>query len=217
MRNTALTVDDTECLEVRTLLPARPRIDRERLMRAVRETLCSLGEDPDREGLADTPRRVARAFEEMLGGAQEDAATHLSRVFGHTAKGEDLVIVRNIEFSSLCEHHLLSFSGRVHVAYLPHRQRVVGLSKVARTVDVFARRLQLQERMTDQIAQALIDEAGARGVAVVVEAEHSCMRIRGAAKRQADMVTTAFRGLFERSESLRNQALLMFQSRGFGG
>jgi len=180
----------------------------------VREMLFAVGEDPDRDGLVETPRRVARAYAELLGGLREDPAQHLGRVFEHRTENDDLVLVRDIEFSSLCEHHLLPFNGTAHVAYLPAKGRVVGLSKIARTVDVFARRPQLQERLTADIADAVSEHLEARAVAVVVCAEHSCLRMRGAAKRGADMVTTAFRGELARSQSLRAEVLGLLRPQG---
>ena len=188
-------------------------IDLPRIEAAVREILCAVGEDPDRDGLRETPARVARAYRELLGGLRATPARHLGRVFEHRSSGDDLVMVRDIEFFSLCEHHLLPFAGRAQVAYLPDKGRVVGLSKIARTVDVFARRPQLQERLTAEIAEALVDHLGARGVAVVVRAEHMCMKMRGANKQAADMVTTAFRGCFERDRALRAEALELLRSR----
>jgi GTP cyclohydrolase I len=175
--------------------------------RGVREMLLGLGEDPDREGLIDTPSRMARAFQELLGGAGEDAGDHLSRVFAQSQEGDDLVMLRGIRFVSVCEHHLLPFTGVAHVAYLPSHGRVTGLSKLARTVDVFARRLQMQERLTGEIADALVDHLDPRGVAVVVEAEHSCLALRGARKDDARMLTTAFRGAIEHDRALRAEVL----------
>ena len=188
--------------------------DLPRIERAVREMLFAVGEDPDRDGLVETPRRVARAYAELLGGLREDPAQHLGRVFEHGTENDDLVLVRDIEFSSLCEHHLLPFTGTAQVAYLPAKGRVVGLSKIARTVDVFARRPQLQERLTADIADAISEHLEARAVAVVVRAEHLCLRMRGAAKRGADMVTTAFRGEFARSQSLRAEVLGLLRPQG---
>jgi len=188
--------------------------DLPRIERAVREMLFAVGEDPDRDGLVETPRRVARAYAELLGGLREDPALHLGRVFEHRTENDDLVLVRDIEFSSLCEHHLLPFNGTAQVAYLPDKGRVVGLSKIARTVDVFARRPQLQERLTADIADAISKHLEARAVAVVVRAEHLCLRMRGAAKRGADMVTTAFRGEFARSQSLRAEVLGLLRPQG---
>jgi GTP cyclohydrolase IA len=182
-------------------------MDAPRLERAVRELLLALGQDPGREGLRETPARVARAYAELLAGSREDASDHLSRVFPQEQSGDDAVVLRGIRFVSLCEHHLLPFTGVAHVAYLPSHGRVAGLSKLARTVDVLARRLQMQERLTSQVADALVQHLDPRGVAVVVEAEHSCLRLRGARKEEAEMVTTAFRGALEHDRALRSEVL----------
>ena len=192
--------------------PATTGVDRDRIARAVREILLAVGEDPDRPGLIDTPSRVARAYAETLAGLQEDAGVHLGRTFDHDSTGDDVVILRNVEFSSLCEHHLAPFLGRAHVAYLPSQGRVTGLSKLARTVDVFARRPQLQERMTAQIADALVEHLEPRGVAVLIEGEHLCMRVRGAKKADAQMVTTAMRGLYAEDRELRREVLGLLRS-----
>jgi len=190
------------------VLEGRAEVDMARVARGVREMLLGLGEDPDREGLEDTPLRVARAYRELMAGEAEDAGAHLSRVFRqHQAEGDGVVILRGIRFVSLCEHHLLPFTGVAHVAYLPDHGQVVGLSKLARTVDVFARRLQLQERLTAQVADALVEHLAPRGVAVVVEAEHSCLRLRGARKDEAHMVTTAFRGSLADDRTLRAEVM----------
>lgn len=197
-------------------LPARRPgdVDLVRVEAAVREILIAVGEDPDREGLVETPARVARAYAELFSGLREDAGVHLRRTFEHETDGEDAVVLRNIEFSSMCEHHLQPFLGRAHIAYLPTEGRVTGLSKLARTVDVFARRPQLQERLTAQIADALTDHLGARGVAVVIEGEHLCMRSRGARKRDAVMVTTALRGLYKDDRELRREVLALLRGKG---
>jgi len=189
----------------------RPRADLARIARAVRDILEAVGEDPDREGLLDTPDRVARAYAETLSGMREDAGEHLARTFDHAVTGDDVVVLRNIEFSSLCEHHLAPFLGRAHIAYLPDGGKVTGLSKLARTVDVFARRLQLQERLTAQIADALVEHLEPRGVAVVVEGEHMCMRVRGARKSDAVMVTTAMRGLYADDRELRREVMSLLR------
>jgi GTP cyclohydrolase IA len=181
--------------------------DLARVERGVREMLLGLGEDVEREGLRETPARVARAYRELLGGAGEEPGEHLARVFAQEQGGDDLVMLRGIRFTSLCEHHLLPFTGEAHVAYLPSRGRVTGLSKLARTVDVFARRLQMQERLTGEVADALVEHLEPRGVAVVVEAEHSCLRLRGARKEEARMLTTAFRGAVEHDRELRAEIL----------
>jgi GTP cyclohydrolase IA len=182
-------------------------VDMARVERGVREMLIGLGEDPDREGLLDTPSRVARAFRELTAGNREDAGDHLSRVFAQEHVGDDLVMLKGIQFVSLCEHHMLPFTGVAHVAYLPSHGRVTGLSKLARTVDVFARRLQMQERLTTDVADSLVEHLDPRGVAVVIESEHSCLRLRGARKDDARMVTTAFRGAIEHDRALRSEVL----------
>lgn len=190
-------------------------VDLPRIERAVREILAAVGEDPDREGLAETPARVARSYAELLAGLRDDASRHLARTFEHEAAGDDLVVVREIDFQSMCEHHLLPFRGRAHVAYLPANGRVVGLSKIARTVDVFARRPQLQERLCANVADAIAEHLGARGVAVVMSAEHLCMQLRGARKQDADMVTTAFRGVLADDEMLQRKAMLLLSNNAF--
>jgi len=186
-------------------------VDGPRIERAVREILLALGEDPGREGLRDTPARVARAYRELTIGMRQDAGVHLARRFRHEQAGDDAVLLRKIDFTSICEHHLLPFSGRAHVAYLPDAGVVTGLSKLARAVDVFARRPQLQERLTAQIADALVEHLDPRGVAVIVEAEHSCLKLRGAAKQDAEMVTTAFRGVFASDRELRGEVVSLMR------
>ena len=181
--------------------PDLPRIER-----AVREILAALGEDPDRDGLAETPARVARAYGEICGGLWQEAGTHLARTFEHAGEG-DVVTLRNVEFFSLCEHHLLPFKGHVHVAYLPGPDRVVGLSKLARTVEVFARRPQLQERLTAQIADALVEHLDPRGVTVVAQAEHMCMQMRGVGKTEPVMTTAAHRGVCRWEPATRVEVL----------
>ncbi len=187
-------------------------IDHRRIERAVREILIAVGEDPDREGLLDTPARVARAYAETFAGLRQDAGVHLRRTFAQEASGDDVVMLRNIEFSSMCEHHLAPFLGRAHIAYLPSGGRVTGLSKLARTVDVFARRPQLQERLTSQIADALVEHLQPRGVAVLIEGEHLCVRVRGARKADAEMVTTAMRGVYTEDRELRREVLALLHS-----
>jgi GTP cyclohydrolase I len=181
------------------------RIDLPRIERAVREILVAIGEDPDREGLLETPRRVARAYREMFAGLGADAGQHLQRTFEHD--GEQAVIVGGIDFASTCEHHLLPFFGQAHIAYLPGAGKVAGLSKLARTVDVFARRPQLQERMTEQIAEALSAHLAPRGVCVLVEAEHLCMRLRGACKPRTMTRTLAVRGIYRTDAAARTEAI----------
>ena len=176
--------DSTAEVEKKQLI----KIDRPRIERAVREILLAVGEDPDREGLRETPARVARMYAELFAGLHDDPRRHLVKSFRE--KCDEVVLVRDISFNSMCEHHLLPFMGKAHVAYLP-RERVVGLSKLARVVESVARRPQVQERMTEQIADILVEELKAKGVAVVIEAVHTCMTIRGVRKPGSICVTSA--------------------------
>lgn len=205
---------DTAVLESETVRPSwrsKPGtfIDIERAEMAVRDLLMALGEDPDREGLADTPRRVAKMYRELFSGVAADPAIHLKRVFSE--QYDEVVLLRDIDFHSLCEHHLLPFHGRAHVAYLPNG-RVVGLSKLARTVDAFARRPQVQERMTCQIADALMQHLDPKGVVVVVEAKHLCMKMRGVQKPNGTMVTSAVRGTFKESAAARAEVMSLINN-----
>lgn len=198
-------------LDIRTTQGIRrpvmgPLLDAARAEQAVRDLLEALGEDPDREGLSDTPGRVARMYQELFAGLQEDPGEHLRRTFGEPY--DEIVLLRNISFASLCEHHLLPFVGRAHVAYLP-ADRVVGLSKLARLVEGFARRPQIQERLTSQIADTLMTELGAKGALVVVEAEHMCMKIRGVNQAESSMVTSAVRGVFMTNAAARSEAMAL--------
>ena len=168
-------------------------MDRERVIRAVEELLDALGEDRRREGLIDTPRRVADAYEELLSGEGKTAQEHLSKTF--TSKCGDAVIERDIWFSSTCEHHLMPFFGKIAIAYIPDG-KVVGLSKLARTVEVFAKRLQLQERLTEQIAEEILKYLKPKGVMVVCEAEHTCMTCRGIKKAGSTTLTYCIKGAF---------------------
>jgi GTP cyclohydrolase I len=186
----------------------RGDLDGERIARAVRELLAAIGEDPDREGLVRTPERVAAMYAELCGGLHEDPAAHLDTRFdaGH----DELILVRDIPFASLCEHHLMPFSGRAHVGYIPGLDgRITGLSKLARLVDGFARRPQVQERLTTQIADAMQDRLGPRGVVVVIEAEHQCLSMRGVRKPGATTVTSAVRGVLRDDAAARAEALSM--------
>ena len=188
---------------------AESKIDAQRIEKAVREILLAVGEDPEREGLMDTPARVARMYAELLGGMFEDPHLHLRSVF--TERYDEIVLLRDIPFYSICEHHLLPFIGKAHVAYLPTGQ-VLGVSKLARIVDCFAHRLHTQERLTGQIADFLMENLKPMGVAVVVQASHSCMTIRGIKKPGSLMVTSALRGLFKRDARSRSEVLsLMHQ------
>lgn len=181
-------------------------VDHERAARAVRELIEAIGEDPDREGLVDTPARVARMWAEMLSGHFTDPDEHLSRTF--EIEHDEMVMVRDIEFSSMCEHHMLPFSGRAHIAYLPGTTgRFTGLSKLARLVEGYARRLQVQERLTSQLADAMVDMLDPAGVLVVVEAEHSCMALRGIRKLGSLTVTTAVRGIYRTDPAARAEVM----------
>lgn len=181
-----------------------PPVDVPRIERAIRELLLAVGENPDREGLLKTPNRVARAYGELTAGLREDPSLHLQTIFNE--RYDEVVLLRNIEFHSLCEHHLLPFTGKAHVAYMPDG-KVVGLSKLARLVEGFARRPQVQERLTTQIADALMEKLNPLGSAVVIEATHTCMTIRGAKKHGATMVTSALRGVFKENPSSRAEVL----------
>ncbi len=184
-------------------------VDHPRIERAVREILLAVGEDPDREGLTQTPARVARSYAEMLAGLHIDPKKHLKTVFHE--QYDEVVLLRDIDFNSLCEHHLLPFTGKAHVAYLP-AGKVVGLSKLARLVEGYARRPQVQERLTTQIADALMEELSPAGAACVIEATHTCMTIRGVQKPGAIMVTSALRGIFKENPSSRHEILTLMYS-----
>lgn len=187
-------------------------VDRERIRNAVIELLKAIGEDPEREGLRDTPRRIADMYAEIFSGMTVDPREHLT--VGFEVPHDELVILRNIPFYSMCEHHFLPFHGEAHVGYVP-RGRVVGISKIARVVESFARRPQIQEQLTSQIAEAIMDALDPDGVAVVIEAEHLCMTMRGVQKPGSRMVTSAMRGRFSESPVTRSEFLSLVQgSRG---
>ncbi len=181
-------------------------IDKPRIEAAVRELLAAIGEDPDREGLLGTPDRVARACEEIFGGMQEDPSVHLLRQFDEPGN-ENMVIVKDIPFSSMCEHHLLPFTGRAHICYLPRDGRITGLSKLARCVVGYAHRPQVQERLTQQVADALEARLDPLGVLVVLEATHTCMTMRGIRSAGSETVTSAVRGFFKTDMKARQEAL----------
>ncbi len=183
-------------------------IDNKKIEQAVRLMLEGIGENPDREGLKDTPARIARMCAELYSGMEEDAKTHLSRTF--TVDSSEMVIEKDIPFYSMCEHHILPFYGKAHIAYIPDG-RVVGLSKLARTVEVFARRLQIQEQLTGQIADALMKYMQPKGALVMLEAEHMCMTMRGVKKPGSRTVTLARRGVFETDPSLEQRFFHMLE------
>jgi GTP cyclohydrolase IA len=194
---------------------ARRPYDPERVERAVREILLALGEDPDRDGLRDTPTRVARAYKEMFAGLWLEPGQVLTTTFdlGH----DEMVLVRDIEVYSTCEHHLVPFHGVAHVGYIPSAEgRITGLSKLARLVDLYARRPQVQERLTTQVADALVEHLDPRGVIVVIECEHLCMSMRGVRKPGARTITSAVRGQL-RNAATRAEAMSLIMNRGVGG
>ncbi len=191
-------------------LELNSRIDNLAIERAVRDLLMALGQDVSEPGLSDTPRRVAKMYGELFAGLNDDPAKHLSRTFPELCN--EIVLLRDIDFASVCEHHLLPFIGRAHVAYLPS-DCVVGLSKLARTVDAYARRPQVQERLTAQIADALMTHLNARGALVVIESEHFCMKIRGVNKPNSVMVTSAVRGHFKTNPAARAEAMELIGKR----
>ncbi|WP_310278325.1 GTP cyclohydrolase I FolE [Haloactinomyces albus] len=188
----------------------KPAFDHDRAEAAIRELLCAAGEDPDREGLRETPSRVARAYQELFAGLYIDPDEVLDRTFDEAH--EELVLVRDIPVYSQCEHHLLPFHGTAHVGYIPNEHgRVTGLSKLARLADLYAKRPQVQERLTSQIADALVRKLEPRGVIVVVEAEHLCMGMRGVRKAGSTTTTSAVRGIFRSSASSRSEALALIR------
>ncbi|HEX6031171.1 MAG TPA: GTP cyclohydrolase I FolE [Tepidiformaceae bacterium] len=191
-------------------LPANEAIDRERIKAAVNEMLLAIGEDPSREGLLDTPRRIADMYAEIFGGLSVDPSEYLG--VGFEVSHDEMVILRQIPFYSMCEHHFLPFHGEAHVGYIPDG-RVVGISKLARVVEAYARRPQLQERLTSQIAEAIMEGLNPDGVAVVIEAEHLCMTMRGVQKPGSRMVTSGMRGLFKQSSVTRGEFLSLVGGR----
>ena len=187
-------------------------MDAAKIEAGVRLILEGVGEDPEREGLRETPARVARMYEEVFAGLEQDPAEHFATTFDE--HHEEMVLVRDIPFYSMCEHHLVPFFGKAHVAYIPAADgRICGLSKLARLVDVFAKRPQVQERLTSQIADTLIEQLHPQGVIVVLEAEHLCMSMRGVKKAGAKTTTSAVRGAFARSQATRAEALSLIFAR----
>ena len=183
-----------------------PEIDQERIAAAVREILFAIGEDPDRDGLLETPNRVARMYAEVCAGLHQEPSEHLATMF--EADHDEMVMVRDIPMYSLCEHHLIPFIGKAHVAYIPNRSgNVIGLSKVARLVDGYAKRPQVQERLTRQVADALEEHLQPRGVLVVMEAEHLCMSMRGVRKAGSSTVTSSVTGIFRANVATRAEAM----------
>ena len=188
----------------------RPGVDLPRIEHAVREILLAIGEDPDREGLRRTPARVARMYAELFRGLHEDPERYLETTFAEDH--HEMVALRDIPFHSMCEHHLMPFEGKAHIAYIPDG-RIVGLSKLARIVDAFAARPQVQERLTSQIADLLAKKVGVQGCAVVIEAVHTCMTCRGVKKPGSVMVTSALRGVMHSNPSTRAEALALLHTK----
>lgn len=182
-------------------------MDKERIMKAVREILIAVGENPEREGLLETPKRVANMYEEVFSGLSENPKQHLK--FFEEKSNDEMVIVRDIPFSSMCEHHLLPFVGKAHIAYIPSDNKIIGLSKLARIVDSFAKKPQVQERLTHDIADFLDDNLSPQGVAVIMEAEHMCMTIRGAKASGAKTQTSALRGIMKTDARTRAEVLAL--------
>ena len=186
-------------------------VDHERIAKAVQEILCAIGEDPDRDGLKDTPQRVARYFAEVTEGLDENPGDHLNKTF--EVDHDELIVVRDITFYSICEHHLVPFFGKAHVAYLPKKGgRITGLSKLARLVDGYAKRPQVQERLTGQIADAIEEKLDPQGVAVIREAEHMCMAMRGIKKPGSRTMTSSMRGQFRENASTRQEVLRLISA-----
>jgi len=182
-------------------------MDKLKIERAVRDILEAIGEDPDREGLIDTPSRIARMYEEIFSGINQDPSKHLQTIFQEDH--EELVLVKDIPFYSMCEHHLVPFFGKAHVAYIPKNGKLTGLSKLARVVETVAKRPQLQERLTSAVADAIVTQLEPAGVLVVVEAEHMCMTMRGVKKQGSQTITSAVRGNFKTDARSRSEAMAL--------
>jgi GTP cyclohydrolase I len=199
-------------------MPAKDKeknVDLKKIARGVKLILEGVGEEPDRPGLKDTPQRVARMFSEILGGINENPAKQLRAI--QSEKHDEMVLIKNIPLYSMCEHHLLPFAGVAHIAYIPKAGRIVGLSKIARVVDVLCRRLQIQERLTKQIADLIMEHLKPLGVMVVIEAEHMCMSMRGAKKPKSVTITSALRGSFRTKSATRSEAMTLIKGGISGG
>jgi len=185
------------------------KMDRKKIERAVRDILIAVGEDPKRKDIKDTPRRVAQMYEEILAGTTLDPEKELEVIF--EKDHDEIVLLKNIPFYSVCEHHMLPFIGKAHVAYIPSNNRVTGLSKLVRVVDIFAKRLQVQERITTDIADIIMKKLKPRGVMVIIEAEHMCMSMRGVNKPGVMTITSAVRGTFRKNEKTRAEAMALIR------
>ncbi|HAX62417.1 MAG TPA: GTP cyclohydrolase I FolE [Elusimicrobia bacterium] len=188
-------------------------MDKKKIEKAVKDILLAIGENPEREGLKKTPERVARMYEEIFSGMQKNPEKELE-VYYADEEHEEIVLVKDISFYSVCEHHLLPFFGKIHIAYIPKKEKLLGISKIARLVDVYTHRLQLQERITKQLADTIMKKALPYGVMVVVEAEHLCMTMRGVKKPGAKVVTSAIRGIFSKDAKARAEALSLIKGTG---
>lgn len=186
------------------------QVDQPRIEKAVREILLAIGEDPDREGLLETPQRVARMYAELFSGIKSDPRLHLQKFF--TEEYDEIVLVKDISFHSMCEHHLLPFIGKVHIGYLPDG-KVIGLSKLARVVETISKRPQLQERMTEEIANLLVEELKVKGAGVIIEAVHSCMTIRGVRKQGSFCITSAMKGTFRKDHRTRMEFMNLIRQK----
>ena len=184
-------------------------MDRKKIQKAVRDIIIAIGDNPDREDLLGTPKRVADMYEEIFSGIKTNPQDELEVILGE--KHNEIVLLKNISLYSVCEHHLLPFTGKVHIAYIPNAGRVTGLSKMARVVDIYSKRLQVQERLTTQIADIIMDKLKPLGVIVVIEAEHLCMSMRGVKKPGTTTVTSAVRGVFKENAKTRQEALLLIK------
>ncbi|KJJ85968.1 GTP cyclohydrolase I [Candidatus Omnitrophus magneticus] len=186
-------------------------MDKEKIKKAVRDILIAIGEDPDRDGLLNTPNRVAEMYEEILSGINKNAEEEITVFF--EAEHDEIILLKDIPLYSLCEHHLVPFLGKAHVAYIPEGNKITGLSKIVRVIDTLSRRLQVQERLTTEIANSLMKKLTPKGVLVVIEAEHLCMSMRGVKKPGVVTTTSAVRGIFRSSHKTRSEALALIQHR----
>ncbi len=188
------------------------KLDKKKIKNAVKMIIEAIGEEPGREGLKGTPERIVRMYEEIFSGYSDNAGKHL-KVFYKQENYEEIILVKDIPLYSMCEHHMLPFVGKAHVAYIPFKNKIVGVSKIVRVVEVFTRRLQVQERVTTQIADVMMKELKARGVMVVIEAEHFCMTMRGVKKPGSRMITSAVRGTFLKDARTRNEAMSLINNK----
>ncbi|MBN1384453.1 MAG: GTP cyclohydrolase I FolE [Elusimicrobia bacterium] len=185
-------------------------MNKKRIEKSIKEILIAIGENPGREGLRKTPQRVARMYEEILSGMKKNPENELT-VYYTDEKHEEIVLVKDISFYSLCEHHLLPFFGKAHIAYIPRKEKLLGISKIARIVDIYSKRLQLQERITKQLADTIMKKISPYGVIVVIEAEHLCMTMRGVKKPGSKIISSAIRGIFSKDAKAREEAMALIK------